>query len=79
MSRLQIANNIMGITIGALVILGIIIAWVKGWIKHFRPFIKMANSVNAFMDKVVPDLLEGFEKKEILPTGSLVDWTKFLS
>ncbi len=36
----------------------------------------MANTVNAFMETVIPDLLEGFEDKGLVKKGTLSEWTK---
>lgn len=41
-----------------------------------KEFDSMTFIVNAFMTGVVPDILQGFENKELVKSGTFADWTK---
>jgi len=58
---------------------GIALFFFKGKFKTFKAIKTMVNTVNSFMEKILPDLLQGFEKKEFVPPGTLADWAKVVS
>lgn len=55
---------------------GIAAFFLKGKFKTLQAIRAMANTVNTFMEKVIPDLLQGFEAKGFVPKGTLADWAK---
>jgi len=60
-------------------IAGISIFFLKGKFKTLQAIKTMASTVNAFMEKILPDLLQGFEKKGFVPSGALSSWAKVVS
>ena len=38
----------------------------------------MANTANAFMKTILPDILQGFEEKGFTEKGTLANWTKII-
>lgn len=59
-------------------IVGILAFFFRGRLKTLKAIKTMANTANSFMAKIVPDILQGFEKKEFIPKGTLADWAKII-
>lgn len=60
-------------------IIGFILAWRRGWLRHLRPFTTMAKTVNNFVARMLPGLLDKFEEKGLAPSGALRQWTSIMS
>lgn len=74
---IELSSQIIILVVG----IGAIIGLVKGGYQTLKSIKTMANIVNSFMVKILPDILKGFEKEDIgiVPPGTLVDWTKTVS
>ena len=64
---------------------GVVLFFFKGlkWCKFFTTLSKdldvATKKTNALMDKIVPRLIQGFEKKGFVPENSLAEWTEIMS
>jgi hypothetical protein len=57
---------------------GIIALLFRNKFKTFQAIKSMANMANAFMTKILPDILQGLEKKQFAKEGTLAEWTKIV-
>lgn len=73
---LRIAKDVVIIVVGIGTIIGFIIGWRMHWTK---PIMKMAKTFNAFTSEILPSLLEYFEKKDLAPKDTLINWTRLIS
>lgn len=47
--------------------------------KLFRKLDVMSDKSNAFLDKMLPRIIQGLEKKEIAPENTMAEWTEIIS
>lgn len=85
---IQVISGVIGIIVGVGAIIGVFIAWRKRLTErlglftktatmlseHLEFFTRTATTLNSFLTKVMPSMLEGFEKKELVPKGTLREW-----
>lgn len=78
----QILANIfylLGIIAITLTLIIFICAFFRGWFKTIQFLHKGSKILIAFMDKVLPSILEGMEKKKIIESGTLKKWTEIIA
>ena len=61
------------------VLLLAVVAWIKGWFHVIKSSGNAAKRLSAFMEHILPSMLEGFEKQKFIPSGTLSKWTEVIS
>lgn len=72
MEVLEVMAWVVGIIVGVGAIVGVLVSWRK---KLLSPFRQMVTVVNLFMGRILPLMLEGFEKRHLVPESTLARWT----
>ena len=59
-------------------VVAIIVFFFRNKFETFKAIKLMAKTTNAFMTKIMQDILQGLEKKQITKEGTLSEWTKIV-